>query len=110
MPVENHEGGYAYDPGLRFACNGVAALPGMTIERGVLTQPQPFEQGFATVQRHLDEVGRPLDALCGVELRLPATLPLEDFVTFNDRYLAQLEGWGLLRDGTSPLTRTNVSP
>lgn len=110
MPVENERGGYAYDPGLRFASNGVVALPGLTIERATLTAPLPFADGFAAIERHLDAIGRPLDALCGVELRLPATLPLDGFVAFNDRYLAQLDGWSLLRDGTSPLTRTNVSP
>jgi len=110
MPVDNEQGGYAYDPGLRFASNGVVALPGMTIERGLLPAPLPFADGFAAIERHLDAIGRPLGALCGVELRLPATLPLDGFVAFNDRYLAQLDGWGLLRDERSPLTRTNVSP
>jgi len=110
MPVEHREGGYAYDPGLRFASNGVVALPGMTIERALLPAPLPFARGFEAVARHLEAAGRPLDALCGVELRLPATLPLDAFVAFNDRYLSQLDGWGLLRDGRSPLTRTNVSP
>jgi hypothetical protein len=55
-------------------------------------------------------VGRPLDALCGIELRLPAALPVADFRAFNDEYLAHLERWGLLRDGAAPLARTNVSP
>jgi hypothetical protein len=110
MPTENEQGGYIYSPGLRFASNGVVAMPGNTIERAALPTPAPFERGCAAVERHLAEIGRPIDALCGLELRLPATLPLEEFVAFNDRYLAQLEGWNLVRDGISPLTRTNVSP
>lgn len=110
MIIDNEQGGYAYVPGLRFASNGVVALPGMTIERGVLPRPTAFDDGFAAIARHLDAIGRPRAALCGVELRLPATLTLDGFVAFNDRYMAQLRAWELVPGDTSPLTRTNVSP
>jgi hypothetical protein len=110
MTIDNERGGYAYAPGLRFAANGVVALPGMTIERGLLPRPVAFDDGFAAIARHLDAVGRSRAALCGVELRLPATLTIDGFVAFNDRYLAQLRDWDLVPGETSPLTRTNVSP
>jgi hypothetical protein len=108
--VANVDGGYAYSPGLRFASNGVIALEGMAIDQGLFSEPLPFDSGFAAIRTHLDASGLPAASLCGVELRLPATLTLEAFVEFNNRYLAELDGWNLLRDGTSPLARTNVSP
>jgi hypothetical protein len=110
MTMTNEEGGYAYSPGLRFASNGVVALPGTTIDRGRFSHALPLESGFDAVREHLERQGRPIAALCGLELRLPGTLPPDGFRAFNDRYLQQLDTWGLLREGVSPLTRTNVSP
>jgi len=110
LRTEHDTGGYSYLPGLPFASNGVTATPGMTIEHAVLPQPQPLPNGLDHIRRHLDRMGRPLHALCGLELRLPAALPMPAFRDFNEQYLALLDKWGLLRAGTSPLTRTNVVP
>lgn len=110
MVVHHEAGGYAYLPGLRFASNGVRALPGMAIEHAVLSEPRPLAEGFEVIREHLEGASRPLSALCGVELRLPETLTLDAFVAFNDTYLAQIRDWDLTREGISPLTRTNVSP
>jgi hypothetical protein len=110
MKIKHDGGGYAYLPGLRFASNGVVALPGMAIERAVLPAPRTLPQGYEVLRRHLDRVGRPLRALCGIELRLPSALPVQAFRDFNERYLAQLDAWGLVHDDTSPLARTNVAP
>jgi hypothetical protein len=110
MVIDNVAGGYAYIGGLRFASGGVVARPGTAIERAVLEAPAPGGAGYDAVRGHLERAGRPIAALCGLELRLPASLPLDGFRTFNDGYLARLDAWGLLRDGVSPLARTNVSP
>jgi hypothetical protein len=82
----------------------------MMIERGVLAKPMLLAEGFEAVRRYLDRAGRPVEALCGFDLRLPAAGALEDFVAFNGEYLAQLDAWELLQDGSSPLARTNVAP
>jgi hypothetical protein len=95
---------------LRFASNGVVAVDGMAIDQAVFASPMPLGDGFMAIEDHLKERGRPLDALCGVELRLPAALTLDGFVSFNDRYLAQLDRWGLVAGNAVPLARTNVSP
>jgi len=110
MLIENHAGGYAYIPSLGFASAGVVSLPGMTIVHALFREPLPLRQGFEAVRRHMDLVGRPLVALCGFELRMPAVLDWTGFDMFNAPYVAQLESWGLLRDGAPPLTRTNVVP
>ncbi|MFD0662890.1 2-amino-5-chloromuconate deaminase CnbZ [Thermocatellispora tengchongensis] len=88
----------------------MAALPGFTIVRAVLPGPVPLGEGFAAVERHLKEAGRPLEALCGMELRMPRALDRQGFIDFNSAYVAQLRAWGLLRDGAPPLARTNVIP
>jgi hypothetical protein len=110
MPVEHTEGGYAYLPSLGFASAGVVSLPGSTIVRAAFAGPVALEAGFELLEQHLVRAGRPIAALCGVEVRMPAVLPWPEFEDFNQRYLAPLERWGLLRDGAPPLTRTNVVP
>jgi hypothetical protein len=109
--VELHDTlAFAFDPGLRFASNGVVARPGHTFEHLWLAPHLEFDEGCRFLGRHLTGLGLTPTALVGMDVRLPATLSLKDFVSFNDHYLAQLDTWGLLRDGISPLARTNVSP
>jgi hypothetical protein len=108
--VENAGAGYEFLPGLPFASNGVAADPGMSIQRAMFAEPILFPEGFEAVRAYLDSVRRPVEALCGFDLRLPAARKLEDFLSFNGEYLAQLNAWELLHDGSSPLARTNVAP
>jgi hypothetical protein len=103
-------GAHSYTPGLRFAASAVVAAPGHTIERAVLPAPVDLPFGYDRVEAHLSAVGRPMSALCGLELRMPAALPLEGFTAFNDGYLARLDGWGLLVDSVPALARTNVCP
>jgi hypothetical protein len=112
MPVrvETAGAGYEFLPGLPFASNGVIASSGMIIQHAVFADPILFPEGFEAVRGYLDSVGRPVEALCGFDLRLPAARKLEDFLSFNNEYLAQLNAWGLLHDGSSPLARTNVAP
>jgi len=109
--VSCEAGGYVFVLGSDFASQGVAALPGMTIQRAELAAPADLEEGFSQVRRHLERLGRPLAALCGLELRMPEVLSGQDFLDFNrTRYLAKLQSWGLLRQDGSPLARTNVAP
>jgi hypothetical protein len=108
--LEAAGGGYEFIPGQPFASNGVAASPGVTIHRAVFAEPVTLPEGYEAVRKYLDGVERPLVALCGFDLLLPAARSLPDFLAFNGEYLAQLEAWNLLKDGSSPLARTNVAP
>lgn len=107
MRIDHASGGYAFTPSdLRFASGGVVALPGMAIDHATFTDVVPLQEGFELVRQHLDRVGRPLTALCGFELRIPAALPWGQFGSFNERYFDRLRSWNLLRDdGSSPLAR-----
>jgi len=112
MRVDHDRGGYAFTPSdLGFASGGVVALPGMAIDHARFPAAVPLQEGFELVQRHLEQVGRPLTALCGFELRVPEALPWGQFDKFNELYFDRLATWDLLRDdGTSSLARTNVAP
>jgi hypothetical protein len=76
----------------------------------VFSRALPLGEGFAAVREAMDELGRPLQGLCGFDLRLPAARRLEDFLAFNTEYLDQLKSWDLLEGESSPLARTNVAP
>jgi hypothetical protein len=108
--VENRAGGYRFLPGLVFASQAVVAADDMAIERACFPSALPLADGFQAVREAIEELGRPLQALCGFDLRLPAARKLEDFLSFNGEYLAQLKSWNLLDGESSPLARTNVAP
>ena len=66
--------------------------------------------GFARVEQHLAEIGRPTQAFCACELRSPEPFSEQGFVDFNHEYVRTLERWGLYDDGINPVARTNVCP
>jgi hypothetical protein len=88
----------------------VAPIAGFEIERARFTKPVALDEGFARIEAQLNDLGRPLTALCGCELRSPAQRTEQGFREFNQGYLAVLERWGLVRDGVNPVARTNVCP
>lgn len=108
--VDNSVGGYAFIPGLPFASQGVRGLPGMAIEHVTLLEPITLPDGLDAIRRFLEARKRPIQAACGLELRMPDALSLGDFVSLNIEYLSHLDSFGLLRDAASPLARTNVVP
>lgn len=105
-----NEGGYRYIEGVFQYSAGVAAEPGFAIERARFDAPMPVAEGFDLIERHLDEIGRPLTAFCACELRSPEPFSEQGFVDFNRAYVGTLERWGLYRDGVNPVARTNVCP
>ncbi len=108
--LKNERGGYIYLPaGFPFS-SGTAALPGFEVIHAVFRRPIPWRDGFARMEKLLDEEGRPKQALCGVELRCPAPMSPEGFHDFNIGYRAILEDWDIIIDGVNPVGRTNVSP
>jgi len=62
------------------------------------------------VEKTLEAEGRPLAALCAMELRISKPLSREGFDEFNLGYVAHLQRWGLAVDGRQPAARTNVAP
>lgn len=103
-------GGYKFIKGVIQYSGGVAAVPGFEIQRVRFHRPMPLPEGFATVERHLRSLGRPLSAFCACELRSPEPFTEAGFDAFNRTYAGMLERWGVLNGGVNPVARTNVCP
>lgn len=97
------EGGFPYS-------SGVIAQPGFALVRARLAQTPGMSAGFDRIAAHLKAVGRPLTALCAVELRSPKPFTFAGFHDFNIGYVEVLTDWGLVRDGLNPVARSNVCP
>ena len=103
-------GGYRFMPGISaFSC-GVVANPGWEIVRARFLTPPPWRDGFAAIDRHLREAGRPRAALCGIELRSPTPFTFDGFDDFNEGYRGLLAEWNILVNEDNPIPRTNVAP
>jgi hypothetical protein len=103
-------GNYQFLTGIAPYSAGVVAQPGYALVRATLQTPLPYEQGFALLDRHLASVRRPLQALCAIELRLPAPLSFQGFIDFNVGYRRLLAERALLVGGLNPVARTNIAP
>jgi hypothetical protein len=64
---------------------------------------------MADIEKLLQASGRPIQALCGLELRSPRPLIPAEFNAFNQANIARLKHAGLLMGDQVPLTRTNVA-
>lgn len=108
--VDLPERGFRLLSGGAVFAGGAVALPGFEIVHAVFKPWVPLEVGYAAIASHLESVGRPLQALCGMELRLPRQLSVEEFQAFNGPYVERLVRWGLMVEGRVPVSRTNVAP
>jgi hypothetical protein len=110
MLIDNVSGNYRFLTGIAPYSCGVVAMPGFEIVHATLQRPPTYELGFELIERHLEASGRPRQALCGIELRLPAPVSFEGFAAFNHEYQEILSQWGLMVEGRNPIARTNIAP
>lgn len=110
MLVDNPAGGFKFIKGIRPFSFGAVASPGHEVVHARFDPMPRLEDGFGAVQRHLKAVGRPLSALCGMELRTPQVLSAKAFGEFNEPYRQHLVDWGLLVGDNISVGRTNVVP
>lgn len=103
-------GGYRYVPGVFQYSAGVAALPGHEIVRVRFREPVPLEEGFGRIEAIIGAEGRPMTSFCACELRSPEPFSEAGFQAFNTAYVETLARWGVYRDGTNPVARSNVCP
>jgi hypothetical protein len=103
-------GGFRFLPTDGPFSQGVAAEPGFQIVRVRAPRYTPLEEGFRLVEATLEHAGRPLAALCAMELRIPKPLTADGFNEFNQGYVAQHDQWGLRVEGHMQAARTNVAP
>ena len=113
MLADKPEGNYRFLPGgeLPF-CGAVIADDGYEIVRATLERPIPYKAGFDLIEQYLKALGRPRQALCGVELRCVEPYTPEAFRAFNAEYADLLSAWGLYGGaaGTGSTARTNIAP
>ena len=81
----------------RAFCTGIIPYDGFEVVRAQLEPWLPLEQAYAFIEEHMKSVGRPIQAVCGIEMRQPAPLTLDRWSSFNGPYLEQLRKWGLMR-------------
>jgi hypothetical protein len=110
MRIENQRGNYAFIQGIAPYSAGGAALAGFEVEHARLHPSLPLKKGFEAVDAHLRSLGRPRQALCGMELRSPRPFTFKGFADFNAGYVDVLKSWDVFVDGVNPVARTNVAP
>ena len=110
MLVVNPKGGYSFLKGIAPYSAGVVANVDFEVERARLSKPLPVADAFARLDAHLTTLGRPSQALCGMELRSPRPFTFDGFNAFNAGYVHFLEKRNILVNGLNPVARTNVAP
>lgn len=105
-----HEGNFSYLEGSGTYCRGALADDGYALVHATFRTVVPLAQAFDAIRRHLADVGRPMAALCGAEVRVPQPLTFEGFADFNATYIALLDQYGLRQEARATMTRTNVAP
>jgi hypothetical protein len=109
MLADNSRGNYTFIRGIGPFSAAVTAQPGFEIVHARFLPLIALNDGYIRVERHLQERRRPLEALCGMELRIPKVLSRDTFDEFNRPYIERLKAWGLDVAGANPVTRTNVA-
>jgi hypothetical protein len=109
LPLNNAEGGYAILPGGRAYCTGVLPHEGFEVVRVQVEPWLPLDEAYAFLEGYLQRVGRPVQAFCGMEMRLPAPLTFDQWSGFNDPYLEQLRRWRLMYGDLSGVCRSNIA-
>jgi hypothetical protein len=108
--IDHPYGNYRFLTGIAPYSSAVIAQPGFVLMRAQFSTPLPFQLGFDRIASYLAAQGRPRQALCGLELRIPAPLSFEGFATLNGGYRSILNDWGILVGEHNPVARTNVAP
>jgi hypothetical protein len=110
MLIANPKGNYHFLRGIAPYSGGVVADSGYQIVHARFLDPVPLDAGFDRVKQHMGEAKRPLQALCGMELRSPRPFTFQGFNEFNGGYVRLLKEWGVFIDDVNPVARTNVAP
>ncbi len=108
--IDHPSGGYSFATGIAPYSAGVIAQPGFALVRAQFAQLLPVTVAFAAIDRLLSAAGRPRQALCAMELRIPAPFSFAGFIEFNAGYRAVLADWDILVGDHNPVARTNVAP
>ncbi len=109
MLIDNPSGNYRFLKGIGPYSSGAVAMTGFEIVHVGLLQPLPLHLAFERIVQYLDQEGRAIQALCGMQLRIPAPLNFDRFYDFNQEYQQKLKDLGLFLEDVNPLARTNIA-
>lgn len=107
--LDNEAGNYRILPGGVAYCTGIIPNEGFEVVRVQLQTWLPLDQAYPFIEAYLKKVGRPVQAFCGIEMRVPKPLTFDDWSSFNTPYLAQLRNWGLMYGDLSGVCRSNIA-
>lgn len=107
--IEYQAGNYKVLPSGAAYCSGIIPDPGYQVVRVELNPWLPLDEAYAFIERHLKGAGRPVQAFCGIELRVPEALTFDKWSSFNVPYLTQLRKWGLMHGDFSGVCRSNIA-
>ncbi|MFM0047112.1 2-amino-5-chloromuconate deaminase CnbZ [Paraburkholderia sediminicola] len=107
--IENRPGNYKILPGGAAYCSGIIPDEGFEVVRVQLQSWLPLEEAYRFIEAHLERIGRPAQAFCGIEMRVPAPLTFNDWSTFNLPYFEQLRKWELMFGDYSGVCRSNIA-
>lgn len=112
--VARPEGNFSFVPAHGTYSRDVLPHDGYQIVHATFAQPVPLVTSFDVIKTHLSSLGRPIHALCGMELRIPNALGFDEFADFNLQYVKLLDTHNLRigqgNDTKATMTRTNVAP
>ena len=75
MLLDNAKGNYKFVRGYGAPfSSGALADSGFEIVHASFKPLARLADGYGLIERHMREAGRPLNAVCGIELRIPAAL------------------------------------
>ena len=103
-------GHYRFLPAGQVFCGGVLPDEGHEVLHALLSPWLPLAPGYAFIENYLRTLGLPVQALCGMELRVPQQMTFDAFRVFNAPYIEQLRKWDLFWGNYSAVCRTNVAP
>jgi hypothetical protein len=107
--IDNTKGGYHFLKGGGPFSSGCRAAAGYEVVHAVFHSLPPLEAGLERVEQHLQSLRRPMQALCGMELRIPGPLSIDAFGKFNEPYIERLKAWDIFVGDLNPVARTNVA-
>jgi hypothetical protein len=107
--IDNPKGNFQFAKGSGPYSSGAVAHDGYEVVHVIFNPLPKLWDAFGIIERRMKSLGRPLHALCGMELRIPKALSIEAFNEFNEPYIERLKAWGTHVDGMNPVARTNVA-
>lgn len=114
MLITNPSGHYQFLPGTATFSSGAIALPGYAMVHATFRRPVALAAAFEAMQAHLASLGRPMQAVAGIELRCPKPFSFASFGAFGKVYIDLLKQYGLQLEHEGkplgPAARSNLAP